>query len=75
MIYERADGVVYARYRDRPEIERWIIGGDADKVARANGYMGYDDWKKLFKLADQHPTLRKQLDNTINLYYMLKDNK
>ena len=28
LIYERADGVVYARYRDKPEIERWIVGGD-----------------------------------------------
>jgi len=30
LIYERADGVVYAKYRDPPhnKTSRWIIGGD-----------------------------------------------
>ena len=37
LIYERADGVVYARYRDKPEIERWLVGGDPAGVARAQG--------------------------------------
>ena len=29
LIYERADGVVYARYRDAPhnKIPRWVVGG------------------------------------------------
>ena len=37
LIYERANGVVYARYRDEPykDIPRWIIGGDADGIDRA----------------------------------------
>jgi len=34
LIYERANGVVYAHYRDKPEIPRWIIGGDPGAVAR-----------------------------------------
>ena len=37
LIYERANGVVFARYRDKPEIERWVIGGDPGAVARAQG--------------------------------------
>lgn len=34
LIYERVDGVVYARYRDPPHntIPRWIVGGDPDAL-------------------------------------------
>ena len=35
LIYERANGVVYARYAEDPELPRWIIGGDPGAVARA----------------------------------------
>ncbi len=77
LIYERANGVVYAKFRDEPKKSiypgRWIIGGDAEGVARAQGYLGYDSWRELFALADTHPTLRKQLDKTLDLYYIIKD--
>lgn len=77
LIYERANGVLYAKFRDEPKKSlyagRWIIGGDADGVAKAQGYLSYDKWKELFSLADRHPTLRKQLDKTLDLYYILKD--
>lgn len=76
LIYETTDGVVYARFRDAPKKEiypgRWIIGGDADSIARVNGYLGYDDWKMLFSLADKNTILRKQLDKTLDLYYIIK---
>ena len=34
LIYERVDGVVYARYRDPPynTEPRWIVGGDPDAL-------------------------------------------
>ena len=77
LIYERSNGVVYARFRDKPKKEifptRWIIGGDPNAVAREQGYMGYEDWKRMFSLADEYPILRKQLDKVINLYYIIKD--
>lgn len=79
LIYEQADDVLYARFRDEPKKSlyagRWIIGGNAHAVARAQGYLGYDQWKELFLLADTNPTLRKQLDKTIDLYYLLKNGK
>ncbi len=54
LIYERADGVVYARYRDKPEIERWIIGGDPGGVARAQGkLLDYGEWQNLCELAQK----------------------
>ena len=77
LIYENADGVIYARFRDEPKRTlypgRWIIGGDPDGVARSQGYLSYDSWRELFKLADKNPTLRKQLDKTLDLYYIIKD--
>lgn len=74
LIYERVDGVVYARYRDRPDIKRWIIGGEYNAIARARGEI--PDWREmtnLQELAQKYPTLRKQLDKTLELYYLLKD--
>jgi len=76
LIYERAEGVVYARFRDEPKKSiypgRWIIGGDAEGVARAQGYLGYDSWKELLALTDTQHTLRKERDKTLNLYYIVK---
>ena len=77
LIYERANGVVYARFRDEPKRTkyngRWVIGGDPEAVNEALGIVSYDQWKELFALADNYPTLRKQLDKTLNLYYIIKD--
>lgn len=77
LIYENANGVTFARFRDEPKKSlyagRWIIGGEPEGVARAQGYLGYDSWKEMFKLADKHPTLRKQLDKTLDLYYIIRD--
>ena len=38
LIYERANGVVFARYRDPPhnKIPRWIIGGDPEELDKIN---------------------------------------
>jgi hypothetical protein len=76
LIYERTDGVVYAHYRDKPEIPRWIIGGDPAGVARAQGdLLNYADWQNMCRLALKHPTLKKQLDKLVTTYYIVKDNK
>jgi hypothetical protein len=78
LIYERANGVVYARYRDAPHntIPRWVIGGDPAAVARAQGDMlNYSDWQDLCRLSKEHPTLEKLLDQLVTMYYVVKDNK
>ena len=62
LIYERADGVVYARYRDKPEIERWLVGGDPAGVARAQGkLLDYSEWQNLCELAQTNETLKNLL--------------
>ena len=76
LIYERSDGVVYARYRDIPSVPRWIIGGDPAGVARAQGDMlHYGDWQDLCRLAEEYPTIKKLLDQLVTTYYMVKENR
>jgi hypothetical protein len=76
LIYERANGVVYARYRDKPEIERWIIGGDPGAVAKAQGKLiDYGEWNHLCELAETYPSLKIQMDKLIKTYYLIKDTK
>ena len=76
LIYERANGVVYARYRDPPHNTkpRWIIGGDPAAVARAQGeLLDYGAWNDLCDKAMKNPSLKKQLDRLITMYYVIKD--
>ena len=76
LIYERSDGVVYARYQNKPEIKRWIIGGDPAGVARAQGdLLNYAEWQELCKLSLEYPTLKKLLDQLVTMYYTVKENK
>lgn len=77
LIYERANGVVYARYRDAPHntTPRWIIGGDPAAVSQAQGdLISYTDWQHLCELAMEYPTLKNLLDKVVITYYTLKDN-
>ena len=75
LIYERSEyGVVYARYRDKNDIPRWIIGGDPGAVERAQGNLfSYSDWQDIERLAKEYLTIRKQLDRLLTLYYIVKD--
>ena len=78
LIYERNDGVVYAKYRDAPhsEIPRWIIGGDPAGVARAQGDMlYYAEWQELCGLAEEYPTIKKLLDKLVTTYYTVKEER
>ena len=78
LIYERADGVVYARYRDPPHnlIPRWIVGGDPAGVARAQGdLLQYSEWQEMCDLAEEYPTIKKLLDQLVTVYYTVKETK
>jgi hypothetical protein len=78
LIYERANGVVYARYRDPPHntIPRWVIGGDPGAVAREQGdFISYMEWQELCALAQESPTLKKLLDKLVTTYYIVKESE
>ncbi len=77
LIYEKADGVVYARYRDPPEnsIPRWIIGGDSDSVSQAQGNLfSYSDWVGMMSESYTNPGLKDLLSQALTMYYLVKDN-
>ena len=69
LIYERANGQTYAKFRDPPRrIDypgRWHIGGEPQES------ISYDLWKDLFSMADENPQLKKQLEKSVNLYYLM----
>ena len=73
LIYERANGVTYARYRDPPHnmIERWVVGGEPKAVAEAMGVIDYDEWKDIMMAAETNYTLRKLNQKLRNTYYMI----
>jgi hypothetical protein len=74
LIYERADGVVYARYANDHSTPRWIVGGDPGAVARAQGkLLDYGEWLNLCDLTETNTTLKKQMDKLITTYYTIKD--
>ena len=78
LIYERANGVLYARYRDPPhnEIERWIVGGDPEAISRATGdIFSWGEWKELCRLTETNYTLQTQMKKLLDLYYIIKDDK
>ena len=76
LIYERSNGVIYARYRDKPDIPRWIIGGDPDAVNLAQGNLfSYSDWQDMMRLAKDNPTLSSQMKKLLDIYYLIKDEK
>lgn len=78
LIYERADGVVYARYRDEPykDIPRWEIGGDPGAVSRAQGkLLHYGEWQDLCNMCEQNQTLKKQMDKLVTTYWLIKEPK
>ena len=78
LINERANGVVYARYRDPPYNEmydRWIIGGDPDAVNRATGNLfSYSEWQDMMRLAETNHTLKTQMKKLLDIYYIVKEN-
>jgi len=76
LIYERADGGTYAKYRDPPHNTkpRWIIGGDPDAVQKAQGCLwSYSDWQDMMRVAETNETMQKQMKKLLELYYLCKD--
>ncbi len=78
LIYERQEGVLYARYRDPPhnKIPKWIVGGEERSVSKAQGNLfSYSEWHEMMELAKDYPTLKSQMKKLVTTYYMLKDTK
>lgn len=68
LVYEHVGKTIYARYRNKPEIPRWIIGYE-----QLSAILEYDEWREMLLLSDRNPIFKKELDKVVNLYYLLKD--
>ncbi len=78
LIYTRANGVVYANYRDPPhnKIPKWIIGGDPDAVNKEQGCLfSYSEWQDMMIIAKENKTLKSQMQKLLHLYYLIKEEK
>lgn len=76
LIYEHAEGITYARYRDPPhnKIPRWIIGGDPKALNKANGEIfDYEEWEDMMLESKRNPVLKKYLQKAIEAYYLTKE--
>ena len=78
LIYTRANGVIYANYRDPPhnKIPKWVVGGDPAAVARAQGeLLDYSEWQNLCELSQTNTSLKRLLDKLVTTYYIVKEQK
>ena len=76
LIYERANGVVFAHYRDPPHNKspRWIVGGTSEGVSRMKGDLfSYGEWQHMMELAKTNKSFKIQLDRILVIYYTIKD--
>ena len=70
LIYERADGVVYARYRDPPHntIPRWEIGRSSECTL-----LNYKDFLHMQQLANSNTGFSDAWKTMLVQYYLTKD--
>jgi hypothetical protein len=72
-IYERVDGVVYAR--EAGKTHRKAIGWDYGSEPRSFTAPNQINWVDLFETAHANPALQKALDRVILLYQTIKEDK
>ncbi len=66
-IYEKANGVTYAR--EQGKIERHPVGWEFDRELESTLL-----WKDVHRAAKTNPALQKALDRAIMIYRLSKDN-
>lgn len=66
-IYERANGITYAR--EVGKLERTVIGYDADAIVNPNNPI----WSDILKESETNPALQKALNRAIMIYRLSKD--
>ncbi len=71
LIYERSNGVVYARYRDPPHniIPRWEIGRTNNVPVLNN-----TELRQMIELAQTNPAFGELFNSMLTMYYLLKEN-
>lgn len=79
-IYERVDGVTYAREFGANSSERFEIGYDWSGEDQQRGRSMRDRlmedklWGNIRRAAENNPALKDALDKAIEIYYLTKEN-
>ena len=69
-IYERADGVIYAR--EFGAVERTAIGWDYNAKLKIDALKEEKLWEEIRQSAKSNPALQIELDRVIMLYHLSK---
>jgi hypothetical protein len=69
-IYERADGITYAR--EFGDTERTAIGWDYDVKLKVDAIKDQKLWEDIRTAAKSNPALQIELDRVIMLYHLSK---
>ena len=76
-IYERADGIVYAREMGADPRDRFVVGyessKDYDTVQALNNVKEDRLWGEIRQVARTNPTLKDALDRCVEIYNLIKN--
>ena len=74
-IYERVNGVVYAREEGSDASTRFEIGRDYDSTAMSTREQVLEDkmWGEIRRMARNNPTLQDAVDRVIMIYKLSKE--
>jgi len=71
-VYEKHDGVVYARKFGDPPDQRFEIGRDSDRQSVFNDLQQDKLWGQIHRAAKTNPALQEALDRAIVIYELSK---
>jgi hypothetical protein len=69
-IYEKANGITYAREFNAPHSERFEIGRDFEMILKDEQHL----WQEIVRAARTNQALQEALDRVKILYHLSKDN-
>lgn len=74
-VYEKADGVTYARKIGDPPTERFEIGRDYNSEKLHKELMDAKLWGQIHRAAESNPALQEALDRVIVIYELSRQDE
>ena len=74
-VYEKADGITYARKVGDPPDTRFEIGRDYDSQKLHKELMDAKLWGKIHRAAESNPALQEALDRVIVIYELSRQDE
>jgi hypothetical protein len=74
-VYEKADGVTYARKIGDPADARFEVGSDYDSEKLHKKLMDARLWGKIHRAAESNPALQEAIDRVIIIYELSRQDE